>query len=643
MEYDRENPEKVNSGLSKWIGQAMEKAGRLGIQFTVLVSFTVVSVFIMVLLGFSLYQRFTLRTRAMMTESMEQLMSQTEANFEDYLTAMRRVSDAMYYDTIKDKDMTLDSLDSEMSLLYEANKDNLISFALFKRDGSLVCAAPVSTMKEGMDVRQQPWFSLAMDRPENLHFSTPHVQNIFNASTFRYYWVISLSRIVELTYSGVPVRGVLLVDMNYNTIEEMMDRVNGSNSYQYFYLCDSNGESNSYQYFYLCDSNGELIYHPRMIQIGVGKYKENNLTASDYEDGVHEEIFEGERRMVVVKTISYTGWKLVGVIPMSGFRLGTVSTQFFTFLVLLVTILALLLINRLVTNRITSPILRLNRSIQNMDGGRVDPDKVYIGGPAEVENLGRSMQGSLRQVNELMDDVVREQEERRRTELDALQSQINPHFLYNTLDSIVWMIEDERNADAVFMVTQLASLFRVSLSKGRTVISIRDEFVHALNYMNIQKVRYKDAFEVSWDIQEEILDYCTVKLILQPILENAIYYGVDALGDEGEIVVSGRKEGDDILMSVRDNGLGMPQEKVDQILSDEEHEERTHRHGSGVGLINVHKRIMLRFGPRYGLSIESEPDEGTEVTIRIPAVPYTEKNRKALEHGKWTGEVQNEK
>ena len=606
----------------KWIRQPMEKAGGQGVQFTVLVSFTVVSVLFMVLLGFSLYQRFTLRTRTMMTESMEQLMNQTEANVEDYLTSMRRVSDAMYYDTIKDKDMTRDSLDSEMSLLYEANKDNLISFALFKRDGSLVGAAPVSTMKEGMDVREQPWFNLAMNKPENLHFSTPHVQNIFNASSFRYYWVISLSRIVELTYSGVPVRGVLLVDMNYNTIEQMMDRVNGSSSYQYFYLCDS---------------DGELIYHPRMIQIGVEKYKENNLTASDYEDGVHEEIFGGERRVVVVKTISYTGWKLVGVIPMSRFRLGTVSTELFTILVILSAILALLVINRLVTNRITSPILRLNRSIQNMEGGRVNPDNVYIGGPSEIEHLGRSLQGSFRQVNALMDDVVREQEERRRTELDALQSQINPHFLYNTLDSIVWMIEGERNSDAVFMVTQLASLFRISLSKGRTVISIRDELVHARNYMNIQKVRYKDAFEVRWDIQEEILDCCTVKLILQPILENAIYYGVDAMDDEGEIDVVGRKEGDTILLSVKDNGLGMPQEKVDQLLSDEEHEEREHKHGSGVGLINVHKRIKLRFGSQYGLTIESEPDEGTMVTIRIPAVPYTEENRRALERGKWGG------
>ena len=109
------------------------------------------------------------------------------------------------------------------------------------------------------------------------------------------------------------------------------------------------------------------------------------------------------------------------------------------------------------------------------------------------------------------------------------------------------------------------------------------------------------------------------------------------MGDEGEILVVGRKEGDDIFLSVKDNGLGMPREKVDQLLLDEEHEEREYKHGSGVGLINVHKRIMLRFGPQYGLRIESEPDEGTVVTIRIPAVPYTEKNRRALEHGKWSG------
>ena len=608
------------------VGKVMERVGRQGIQASVLVSFTVVSILVVLLLSLVLYNRFTQRTRVMMTESTQQLMSQTETNLEDYLTSMRRVSDAMYYDVIKDKDLARDSLDSEMFLLYEANKDNLISFALFKRDGSLVSAAPISAMKSRIDVREQPWFNLAMEEPENLHFSTPHVQNIFDASTFRYYWVISLSRIVELTDKGVPMRGVLLVDMNYSTIEQMMERVNSSNSYQYFYLCDS---------------DGELIYHPRQMRINAGNYKENNAQVCEYEDGVHEERFDGEDRLVIVNTISYTGWKLVCVIPMNGFQLGNVSMRIFTLMVILATILAILVVNRIVTIQITSPILQLNRSIQNMEGGRVNPDSVYIGGPAEIEHLGRSLQGSFQQVNTLMDDLLSEQDERRRSELDALQSQINPHFLYNTLDSIVWMIEGEKNDDAVFMVTQLASLFRISLSRGRTVISIKDELVHARNYMNIQKVRYKDAFEVYWDIQEEVLSFCTVKLIVQPILENALYYGIDAMGDEGEIHVKGVKQGEDIYLTITDNGLGMPEETVRQLLVDES---RVHKNGSGVGLINVHKRIQLRFGEAYGLIIRSEPDEGTAVTIHLPAVPYNEENRRFLEHGKfengkWNGEV----
>ena len=149
MEDNGKSREKNNDRYSNWKSQVKKKTGGLGIQFTVLVSFTVVSVLFILLLGFSLYQRFMMRTRVMMTESTEQLMSQTESNFEDYLTAMRRVSDALYYSAIKDKDLAKDNLDSEMALLYEANKDNLVSFAVFRRDGSLVSATPVSTLKEG--------------------------------------------------------------------------------------------------------------------------------------------------------------------------------------------------------------------------------------------------------------------------------------------------------------------------------------------------------------------------------------------------------------------------------------------------------------------------------------------------------------
>jgi two-component system sensor histidine kinase YesM len=196
------------------------------------------------------------------------------------------------------------------------------------------------------------------------------------------------------------------------------------------------------------------------------------------------------------------------------------------------------------------------------------------------------------------------------------------------------MIEGEKYDDAVFMITQLASLFRVSLSSGKTIIPIEDEMRHAGNYMNIQKVRFKDAFTIDFDIDDAIKNCCTVKLIVQPILENAVYYGVKDMED-GEIRVRGCLGDDgDIYITVSDNGFGMSSEELEFLLTDDT---RVRKKGSGVGLINVQRRIQLRLGEEYGLKIESEPDEGTQVTIHLPAIPCTEENRKMLENGKEPG------
>lgn len=229
-----------------------------------------------------------------------------------------------------------------------------------------------------------------------------------------------------------------------------------------------------------------------------------------------------------------------------------------------------------------------------------------------------------------MKKIVLEQNERRKSELDALQSQINPHFLYNTLESITWMVEGERNDEAVFMISQLARLFRISLSQGRTIITVKEELQHAESYMNIQKVRYKNTFSVEFDVDPSLYSCCTVKLILQPILENAINYGVSSMEDCGEIRVTGRREDGNVILAVSDNGIGMSEEEVELVLTDSH---RIHKHGSGVGLVNVNNRIQILFGTEYGLSIESEPDEGTTVSICIPEIPYTEENRKILERG----------
>ncbi len=598
------------------ISRYMRPIATRSIQVTIAVSFTIVALVCMLAMGVALYQRFAVRSEKMLRDAAELTLDQSVITLEDYLRSMRRMSDAIYYNVVKDQDISKETPITQMNLLYEAHKDYLISLALFSEDGTLIAASPVGVEKDGVDVTGQTWFQAALSKPENLHFSLPHVQNIFvDDPTFKYYWVTSLSRNVELNNGGVPEQGVLLVDMNYAVIEDMMESVNNNPSEQYVYLMDN---------------KGSIIYHPMLMQISAGLFKENNMRAAGYDDGSYKEIFEGNERIVTVDTMSYTGWKLVSVIPTSNSYMGMKDIRYFVMMVVSITLLAMLILNRFVARRVTRPLIKLNDSIREIEMGKANPD-VYIGGPSEVEHLGRTLRASYDQINELMRDMVASQEEKRKAELDALQSQINPHFLYNTLDSIVWMIEGEKYNDAVFMITQLASLFRVSLSSGKTIIPIGDEIRHASNYMNIQKVRFKDAFSIEFDIDEEIKNYCTVKLIVQPILENAVYYGVKDMED-GEIVVKGFMGDDgDIYITVSDNGFGMSSSQTELLLTDDT---RVRKKGSGVGLINVQRRIQLRFGEQYGLKIESEPDEGTTVTIHLPAILYNEENRKMLETGK---------
>ena len=543
-------------------------------QMTISISFTILSVCCMCLLGVMLYQQFTRKAENLTVENSRQLLNQTTINLEDYLRNMRRISDAMYYTVIKNTDIGSESLEDSMNLLYEANKDKLVSVACYTNDGKLTEASPIATEKPGVDVKSQKWFQDAAGELENFHFSTPHVQNLFDDPSYRYYWVVSLSRTVELTRNGNSMLGVLLVDMNYSSIEQLLEKAN----------TDTSGE-----YVYLMAPDGEIIYHPKQNLIHMGLYEENNTEAAGYEDTTVKENFHGEKRLVTVKTISYTGWKLVSVVPMKSFSMGMTGMRNLVVLLVALTVLAVVILNQMVSARISKPLRRLNDSVKEWEAGNMNPD-IYIGGSMEVEHLGKTLRSTVAQIRQLMDDIVVEQEEKRKSELDALQSQINPHFLYNTLDSIVWMITGERYDDAVFMITQLASLFRISLSKGKTVIKIEDEVKHARNYMNIQKIRYKNSFEVDFQIEEDILDGCIVKLVLQPLLENAIYYGMEFMDGEGEIHVRGYRKDKDVYLEVEDNGLGMPEEEAAELLNGKE---RPHKHGSGVGLVNVHSRLKL--------------------------------------------------
>ncbi len=592
------------------LSSVKEEYKKRSLQWTISLSFTIISIFSIVAMAIAFYTHSINSLRSNTTKENEQIVDQVSRNLNSYIRNMMGISDTMCYSVIKNRNLTNESISKEMNLLYEANKDNLTSIVCATKDGAIVAASPVSARKPGVDLKKQEWFNKAIDEIENLHFSTPHVQNIFDNSNYRYYWVVSLSRSVELTFLGNVKEGVLLVDMNYSGIEQMFERVNDG----------------GVGFIYLCDADGQIIYHPMQRAIYSGLVKENNITHAQHSDGAFSERFDGQERDVVVKTVGYTGWKIISVTPTSelAFDMGQMRNY-----LLLVAIIILILItfgNYIISYVVTDPIRKLEDSIAFLEEGVanqvvMNEEDIFIGGSHEIRHLGRTVKSMIRQMKKLTDDMVREQKAKRKSELDALQSQINPHFLYNTLDSVVWMIEGERYKDAISMVTALAQLFRISLSKGNNIISIHDEIIHARNYLNIQKVRYKNKFTANIDIDPEIENCSTIKLIVQPLLENAIYYGVEHMDGEGEITLKGYEKDGDIYISVTDNGMGIPEETLATLLTDKA---RSRGKGSGIGLWNVNQRIQIYFKGDYGLIVESELDVGTTVTIHLPKIPIEE-------------------
>ena len=592
----------MTSILKRFTSRWAQRYQKMSIQMVISLSFTTVAVVGMIFMGLSLFWRFSSATGELVAENSQRVLAQVNLNLDSYLRSMMRVSDTMYYRVIKSADLGRDSLTAPMELLYEDDRDSLVSIALFDLRGGLVSAVPLSTLKQPADLTQTGWFLSALQKKENLHFSTPHVQDLFEDPDYHYQWVVSLSRYVQLTRDGATEGGVLLVDMGFAGIEQVCRNVELPNG----------------GYLYLIDGSGELIYHPRQQLIYSGLQEENNQAAARYRDGTHSEEFQGQRRQVTVKTVGYTGWKLVGVVPVEGGFVSD-SRQIFLFglSLLLFSIFLMAFLNFRISAHISDPIRRLEQSIKELEAGREDVE-IEEGGCYEVQRLGHSIRSMVSTMRHLMDDIIEQEGQKRRSELEVLQSQINPHFLYNTLDSVIWMTEAGRYEEAIQMVTSLARLFRISLSRGSSIITLADELEHARHYMNIQQIRYKNKFTTQINALPGTDGLYTMKLIVQPILENAIYHGMASAEDDGLITVTARREGEDLVIDVADNGLGMRPEVAASLLDEDRPEIRTS--GSGIGVRNVHRRIRLTFGDRYGLTIFSEPDEGTTVRIRLPAL-----------------------
>lgn len=547
------------------------------IRTTIFIYFTVTALAAGLLITFSLYQRLSGQVTAMVQDENQRLIGQVARSVESYLRTIMKLSDSLYYGAVKNADLSSESVGSELTLLYDNNKDNVDNIALFSEDGMLVEAVPAARLKPNLDVTGEPWFRDALEKTENQHFSLPHVQYIFDNNENQYRWVISLSRAVELTSGTSTAQGILLVDISYSSLEQLFDGVTAGKG----------------GYVYLISSDGELLYHPKMQLIDSGRMQENNVAAAAYKDGNHMEEFDGSSRFVTIKSIGYTGWKVVGVTPENVVTLNTIKTRLFIVFIIALILFILALINSYISSRITNPIKELEKSVGILEEGNLDVP-VYAGGSYEIQHLGKSIGDMAAQIRLLMKDIVTEHEAKRKQEFDTLQSQINPHFLYNTLDIIVWMIENEQKAEAVKAVTALARFFRISLSKGKSIITVRDELEHVRNYLMIQHMRFKNKFTYEIQAEDGVLELASLKLMLQPLVENAIYHGMEFMDGDGEILLKVWKEEGDLYFSVIDNGLGMTEEQVGNLFTGASHVDS--KRGSGIGVKNVNERIKLYLG-----------------------------------------------
>ncbi|WP_339319924.1 sensor histidine kinase [Paenibacillus sp. FSL R10-2734] len=570
------------------------------IQVTITLTFTSVAVLVAVVVSLMLYNKFAKTAEENANMNMQQIIEQVNYNLELYVKGMRNI-----FETAEDQITNSPSVDS--SLLMErmamlmGSREDLVSAAVFTPQGKYVVGTAGQKLRSNTQLETQSWFTSAKKTSE-ISYSAPHIQNLFKG---QYIWVVSISKLIQYKENGELKTGILLMDFNFRTIDELSKQV----------------KLGKRGYAYILDQLGNIVYHPQQQLIYAGLKYENVEPVLEYAYRSYLDESTGEKRFITVRTLEQTGWKIVGVAYYD--EIVTTKRDLNNFLswFLAVVILCVIIVSVFLSARIARPIRKLERTLQQVGEGDLNT-RIDVSGAYEVEQLSKRFNLMLQRIRQLMDQIIYEQETKRKGELEVLQSQINPHFLYNTLNSVIRLAERGKTEEVITMIQSLSKFFRISLSKGNNMITVQEELDHIRHYLVIQSFRFKNKFRYEIVAQDEVLQCQTIKLILQPIVENALYHGIEMMPDEGFISIRAELKDDLVIIRIIDNGLGMSNETMKVILTGGSKS----MNGSGVGVRNVNERIELYYGREYGLSFESEIEEGTTVTLIFPALAKVEDN-----------------
>lgn len=472
------------------------------------------------------------------------------------------------------------------------SRNDIYNIAVVADNGRSILNEGEDQFTEYIDVREQSWYQAALSTKNLIAISSSHVQNAIQSS---YKWVITLSRPL-VNYKTGENGGVFFIDLNYNAISS---------------LCSNNNIGGS-GYIFILDENGNIIYHPQQ-QLMYGGLKTENIDEIMSSTKDHFQSEEGDKLYTISKS-DMTGWTVVGAAYTSELLKNNKQAQMMYLLVAGVLLLGVIAISSIISREITKPIRQLRDSMSMVEEGRFDKANVPVTASNEVGSLSKSFNVMTERIHTLMEQNVYEQKQKRKNELKALQAQINPHFLYNTLDSIIWMSEAGRNDEVVLMTSALARLFRQSISNDKEQVTVAEEIEYVRSYLTIQKMRYKDKLEYSIDVSPEINHVMIIKFALQPIVENAIYHGLKYKDTKGNLSIRGYVRGKKAYITIADDGVGMEEAALEHIFDETKKEHKS----NGVGVPNVQKRLKLYYGQEYGISYISRKGVGTVATVTVP-------------------------
>lgn len=550
-----------------------------------------------------------------------QLVEQVRSEIDSYISYMENISQMVMGD--EDSDL--------IQYLFVAEKENngfkgrvlnqfrtvmdtrsdILNIGAVADNGRCLLNDGEAVLNPYAELKDMVWYQDTMDANGASVVSSSHVQNAIQGS---YQWVITLSKALVNPLTG-KTEGIFFIDLNYSAINSLCEKISlGSKGY-----------------LFIVDKHKSIIYHPQQQLVLAGLKPEQLDRVLELRNGSFMTNEGDQSKLYTICSSSETGWTLSGVAYLSDLMRNKERTQIAYVLLALGLFVMALVLSILISGGITRPLTDLKEAMKEVEKGNFNNASFEASGNNEIAVLGNSFNIMTERIQQLMEENVQEQREKRKSELKALQSQINPHFLYNTLDSIIWMSESGKNDEVVLMTSSLAKLLRQSISNENEIVPIYQEIEYTRSYLTIQKMRYRDQLEFEIFVDEDILTKPIVKLVVQPLVENAIYHGIKYLDGKGMIWINGSRSEDKILISVSDNGVGMDETALEGLLERKKQETADSAKGkksSNVGVYNVHNRLKLYYGEGYGLSYESAVGIGTTVFITIPFASQEAENGK---------------